>query len=91
LVLTISEDDRRAFLQAAPELRTGRMPMITTAGAGRWLVRVARGAVYARSFQPRSFHRSATIFRALDAWEKESVHPSVTAQRVAIADDGAYV
>ncbi|MFZ3215971.1 MAG: glycosyltransferase [Candidatus Acidiferrales bacterium] len=28
VVLTISEDDRRALLRTAPELRTGRMPMI---------------------------------------------------------------
>jgi GT2 family glycosyltransferase/glycosyltransferase involved in cell wall biosynthesis len=33
LVLTISEDDRRALLRAAPELRTGRMPMIAEAEA----------------------------------------------------------
>jgi GT2 family glycosyltransferase/glycosyltransferase involved in cell wall biosynthesis len=32
VVLTISEDDRRAFLQAAPDLRTGSMPMIATSG-----------------------------------------------------------
>ena len=32
LVLTISEDDSRAFLRVAPELRTGRMPMIAAAG-----------------------------------------------------------
>jgi glycosyltransferase involved in cell wall biosynthesis len=31
LVLTISEDDSRAFLHVAPELRTGRMPMIAGA------------------------------------------------------------
>jgi O-antigen biosynthesis protein len=30
LVLTISEDDRNAFLRVAPELVTGRMPMIAT-------------------------------------------------------------
>jgi GT2 family glycosyltransferase/glycosyltransferase involved in cell wall biosynthesis len=32
VVLTISEDDRRAFLRAEPSLRTGAMPMIATAG-----------------------------------------------------------
>src|SRR5277367_5256386 len=32
VVLTISEDDRHAFLLAAPELVTGRMPMIATVG-----------------------------------------------------------
>src|SRR5271163_2473834 len=33
LVLTISEDDRNAFLRVAPELVTGRMPMIATVGS----------------------------------------------------------
>ena len=32
VVLTISEDDRRAFLRAEPKLKTGAMPMIATAG-----------------------------------------------------------
>jgi len=33
IVLTISEDDRKAFLRVAPELVTGRMPMIATVAA----------------------------------------------------------
>jgi hypothetical protein len=33
LLLTISEDDRNAFLRVAPELVTGRMPMIATVGS----------------------------------------------------------
>jgi glycosyltransferase involved in cell wall biosynthesis len=32
VVLTISEDDRRAFLRSDPTLRTGPMPMIATTG-----------------------------------------------------------
>ena len=32
VILTISEDDRNAFLRAAPELVTGRMPMIASVG-----------------------------------------------------------
>jgi O-antigen biosynthesis protein len=32
VLLTISEDDRRAFLRTNPSLRTGRMPMIASTG-----------------------------------------------------------
>ncbi len=34
VVLTISEDDRKAFLRTDPTLRTGPMPMIATTGPG---------------------------------------------------------
>ena len=50
VLLTISEDDRHAFLRTDSSLRTGRMPMIASTGTNRLAFSPAYGCSFSREF-----------------------------------------
>jgi hypothetical protein len=69
LVLTISEDDRNAFLRVAPELVTGRMPMIATVGSegGRYAAR--SGMLFLANFDSPA-NRDASDWMLAEIWPR---------------------
>ncbi|MGA7226143.1 MAG: glycosyltransferase [Candidatus Acidiferrales bacterium] len=69
LVLTISEDDSRAFLRVAPELRTGRMPMIAAAGPRGEPPPTRKGMLFLANFDNPA-NRDAVDWMLADIWPR---------------------
>src|SRR5579863_7665293 len=69
LVLTISEDDSRAFLREAPELRTGRMPMIAAAGSHGDPLESRSGMLFLANFDNPA-NRDAVDWMLADIWPR---------------------
>jgi O-antigen biosynthesis protein len=69
LLLTISEDDRNAFLRLAPELVTGRMPMIATVASegGRYAAR--SGLLFLANFDNPA-NRDASDWMLAEIWPR---------------------
>ncbi len=67
VVLTISEDDRNAFLRAAPELVTGRMPMIATVGSEGGTFSGRSGMLFLANFDNPA-NRDASDWMLADIW-----------------------
>jgi O-antigen biosynthesis protein len=71
VVLAISEDDRRAFLKAAPELVTGRMPMIATVGSEGPTFSERSGMLFLANFDNPA-NRDASDWMLADIWPRIS-------------------
>ena len=69
LVLTISEDDSCAFLRVAPELRTGRMPMIAAAGPQGDSLEARSGMLFLANFDNPA-NRDAVDWTLADIWPR---------------------
>jgi O-antigen biosynthesis protein len=69
VVLTISEDDSRAFLRAAPELRTGRMPMIARAASQGKAFEERSGMLFLANFDNPA-NRDAVDWLLSDIWPR---------------------
>ncbi|MGA8406066.1 MAG: glycosyltransferase [Candidatus Acidiferrales bacterium] len=69
LVLTISEDDSRAFLRVAPELRTGRMPMIAAAGPPGGPLAERSGFLFLANFDNPA-NRDAADWMLAEIWPR---------------------
>ncbi len=69
VVLTISEDDRHAFLLAAPELVTGRMPMIATVGPEGAAFSERSGMLFLANFDNPA-NRDATDWMLAKIWPR---------------------
>ncbi|MFZ0522019.1 MAG: glycosyltransferase [Candidatus Acidiferrales bacterium] len=69
LVLTISEDDSRAFVRVAPELRTGRMPMIATTGPQGEPLEARSGMLFLANFDNPA-NRDAADWMLADIWPR---------------------
>ena len=69
LVLTISEDDRHAFMLAAPELVTGSMPMIATVGPDGAKFLERSGMLFLATFDNPA-NRDATDWMLATIWPR---------------------
>jgi glycosyltransferase involved in cell wall biosynthesis len=69
IVLTISEDDRNAFLQVAPELVTGRMPMIATVGPEGRTFSERSGFLFLANFDNPA-NRDASDWMLAEIWPR---------------------
>ncbi|MGA7188312.1 MAG: glycosyltransferase family 4 protein [Candidatus Acidiferrales bacterium] len=69
LVLTISEDDSRAFLRVIPELRTGGMPMIAAAGPPGDPLDLRSGTIFLANFDNPA-NRDAVDWMLADIWPR---------------------
>ena len=69
LVLTISEDDRDAFLRVAPELVTGRMPMIATVGSEGGIFSERAGFLFLANFDNPA-NRDASDWMLAEIWPR---------------------
>ena len=69
LVLTISEDDSRAFSRVVPELRTGRMPMIAAAGSQGDPLESRSGMLFLANFDNPA-NRDAVDWMLADIWPR---------------------
>jgi glycosyltransferase involved in cell wall biosynthesis len=69
VVLTISEDDSRAFLRVAPELRTGRMPMIARAASQGKAFEKRSGMLFLANFDNPA-NRDAVDWLLVDIWPR---------------------
>jgi hypothetical protein len=69
LVLTISEDDRNAFLRVAPELDTGRMPMIATVGSEGGTFSARSGMLFLANFYNPA-NRDAADWMLAEIWPR---------------------
>jgi glycosyltransferase involved in cell wall biosynthesis len=69
LVLTISEDDRSAFLRVAPELVTGRMPMIATVGSEGGTFSERAGFLFLANFDNPA-NRDASDWMLAEIWPR---------------------
>ena len=69
VVLTISEDDRHAFLLAAPELVTGSMPMIATVGPDGATFSERSGMLFLANFDNPA-NRDATDWMLAKIWPR---------------------
>src|SRR5271156_3361256 len=69
LVLTISEDDRNAFLRVAPELVTGRMPTIATVGSDGGAFSERSGMLFLANFDNPA-NRDASDWMLAEIWTR---------------------
>jgi glycosyl transferase family 1 len=69
LVLTISEDDRNAFLRVAPMLVTGRMPMIATIGSEGGTFPERSGMLFLATFDNPA-NRDASDWMLAEIWPR---------------------
>jgi glycosyltransferase involved in cell wall biosynthesis len=69
VVLTISEDDRKAFLRVAPELVTGRMPMIATVGPAGGAFSERSGFLFLANFDNPA-NRDASDWILAEIWPR---------------------
>jgi len=69
VVLTISEDDRNAFLRTAPELVTGRMPMIATVGTEGATFAERSGMLFLANFDNPA-NRDASDWMLAEIWPR---------------------
>jgi glycosyltransferase involved in cell wall biosynthesis len=69
LVLTISEDDRNAFLRVAPELVTGRMPMIAIVGSEGGTYAARSGMLFLANFDNPA-NRDASDWMLAEIWPR---------------------
>jgi len=69
LVLTISEDDRNAFLRLAPELVTGLMPMIATVGSEGGTFSARCGMLFLAHFDNPA-NRDASDWMLAEIWPR---------------------
>src|SRR5277367_587177 len=69
MVLTISEDDRNAFLRTAPELVTGRMPMIATVGTEGATFAERSGMLFLANFDNPA-NRDASDWMLAEIWPR---------------------
>ncbi|MGC1629553.1 MAG: hypothetical protein WA735_22055, partial [Candidatus Acidiferrales bacterium] len=69
LILTISEDDSRAFLRVNPELRTGRTPMIAAAGSQGDPLDLRSGTIFLANFDNPA-NRDAVDWMLADIWPR---------------------
>ena len=69
LVLTISEDDRNAFLRVAPELVTGRMPTIATVGSDGGAFSERSGMLFLANFDNPA-NRDASDWMLAEIWPR---------------------
>ena len=69
LVLTISEDDRNAFLRVAPVLVTGRMPMIATIGSEGGTFPERSGMLFLANFDNPA-NRDASDWMLAEMWPR---------------------
>ena len=69
LVLTISEDDRNAFLRVAPALVTGRMPMIATVGSEGGTFSERAGFLFLANFDNPA-NRDASDWMLAEIWPR---------------------
>jgi hypothetical protein len=69
VVLTISEDDRNAFLRVAPELVTGRMPMIASVGPEGGTFSQHSGFLFLANFDNPA-NRDATDWILAEIWPR---------------------
>ena len=67
VLLTISEDDRRAFLRTDPSLRTGRMPMIASTGPVGLPFRQRNGVLFLANFDNPA-NRDAIDWMLAEIW-----------------------
>jgi hypothetical protein len=74
IVLTISEDDRKAFLRVAPELVTGRMPMIATVGAEGGTFSERSGFLFLANFDNPA-NRDASDWMLAEIWPRIRAQP----------------
>src|SRR3984957_946065 len=75
--LTISEDDRRAFLRTEPNLRTGAMPMIATAGPEGLTFQSRSDVLFLANFDNPA-NRDAVDWMLADIWPRvRKLLPSV--------------
>jgi len=69
VVLTISEDDRNAFLRVAPELVTGRMPMIASVGPEGGTFSEHSGFLFLANFDNPA-NRDASDWMLAEIWPR---------------------
>ena len=69
LVLTISEDDRNALLRVAPELVTGRMPMIATVASEGGTYSERSGMLFLANFDNPA-NRDASDWMLAEIWPR---------------------
>jgi O-antigen biosynthesis protein len=69
VVLTISEDDRKAFLRVEPELVTGRMPMIATVGPEGGTFSQRSGFLFLANFDNPA-NRDASDWMLAEIWPR---------------------
>jgi O-antigen biosynthesis protein len=81
VVLTISEDDSRAFLRAAPELRTGRMPMIATVSSAGGTYMQRRGLLFLANFDNKA-NRDACDWMLREIWPR--IHEQIPSAELAL-------
>jgi len=81
VLLTISEDDRRAFLRTEPNLRTGRMPMIASTGPAGLPFRERTDILFLANFDNPA-NRDAIDWMLAEIWPQ--VHQRIPRAHLAL-------
>jgi O-antigen biosynthesis protein len=88
VVLTISEDDRNAFLRVAPELVTGSMPMIATVGSEGGTFSERAGYLFLANFDNPA-NRDASDWMLAEIWPR--IRAQVPAAELALVGNNLPV